>query len=90
MSRNLKGLLHDTSIQEQLQKLPDRMHQDGKIKDFCDGARFKSHPLFSENPHALQVIAHYDELEICNPLGSYVKKHKVGVVTYTLGNIHYK
>ena len=87
---SLKALLNDTSIQEQLQKLPERMHQDGKIEDFCDGARFKSHPLFSENPHALQVIAHYDELEICNPLGSHVKKHKVGVVIYTLGNIHYK
>ena len=86
----LKALLHDTSIQEQLQKLPECIHQNGKIEDFCDGARFKSHPLFSKDPHALQVIAHYDELEVCNPLGSHVKKHKVGVVTYTLGNIHYK
>ena len=51
---SLKALLRDTSIQEPLQKLPERIHQDGKIEDFCNGTRFKSHPLFSENPHALQ------------------------------------
>ena len=36
----------------------------------------------------LQIIAYYDELELCNPLGAYVKKHKLGVVTFSLGNIH--
>ena len=30
------------------------------------------------------------ELGVCNPLGSHVKKHKVGVVFFTLGNIHPK
>ena len=60
------------------------------MEDFCDGARFKKHPLFSQEPHALQIIAHYDELEICNPLGSHVKRHKVGVLSYTLGNVHPK
>ena len=32
----------------------------------------------------------YDELELCNPLGTHVKKHKLAVVLYTLGNIHPK
>ena len=50
------------------------------LKDFCDGTRFSSHTLFSQDPLALQIIAYYDELEICNPLGSRVK-------LYTLGNI---
>ena len=38
----------------------------------------------------MQIIACFDELEICNPLGSRVKRHKLGVVFYTLGNIHPK
>ena len=33
------------------------------------------------------MIAHYDELEVTNALGSHVKKHKVGIVSFTLGNI---
>ena len=32
----------------------------------------------------LQVIAYYDELEVVNP---YVKKHKLGCLFFTLGNI---
>lgn len=35
----------------------------------------------------MQIIAYFDELEICNPLGAHTKTHKVGIVFYTLGNI---
>ncbi|XP_065902216.1 uncharacterized protein [Dysidea avara] len=86
---SLKAMLHDLSVREQVQQLPERLNGD-KIKDFCDGTRFKTHPLFSQDPCALQIVAHFDELEVCNPLGSHVKSNKVGVVSYTLGNIHPK
>lgn len=46
--------------------------------------------MFSEDPLALQIIAFYDELELCNPLGSSIKKHKLEVIFFTLGNIHPK
>jgi len=35
-------------------------------------------------PCALQVQLFHDELEICNPLGSKAKKHKLGKCTYCL------
>ena len=57
------------------------------IEDFCDGTMVANHPLFSQDPYALQIIAYYDEVEICNPLGSHIKRHKLGIVFYTLGNI---
>lgn len=72
---------------EQIDQLPERIHKDGKIEDFCDGKRFKHHPLFFQDNTALQIIAYYDEVEICNPLGSHIKYHKLGIVFYTLGNI---
>lgn len=56
----------------------------------CDGQLFQANPLFSSMPSAIQIIAYFDELENCNPLGSYVKKHKLGVVFFSLGNIHPK
>ena len=34
------------------------------LSDFCDGLSFKSHPLFSGDPHALQIVGYYDDLEI--------------------------
>ena len=55
-----------------------------------DGNVFRTHPLFSSDPSALQIIAFFDELELCNPLGTHVKKHKLAIVLFTLGNIHPK
>ena len=59
----------------------------GEIKDFCDGAAYRSHPLFGTDHSALQIIAYYDELEVVNPIGSYVSKHKLGCMFFMLGNI---
>ena len=58
-----------------------------QLGDFCDGTLFKSHPMFSSDPHALQVVAYYDELEVVNPIGSFIKKHKLGCMFYFLANI---
>jgi len=73
----------------QIEECPTRMRNDGIMEDF-DGQLFKQHPLFSQDPHALQIIAYYDEVKLCNPLGTHVKQHKLGIVFYTLGNIHPK
>lgn len=50
------------------------------LNDYCDGKCFREHPLFSADPVALQLMLYYDELELCNPLGSRRKKHKIGVL----------
>lgn len=51
---------------------------DGILGDYCDGECFHNNPLFQENPCAFQIQLYYDELEVCNPLGSKAKKHKLG------------
>ena len=51
------------------------------LYDYCDGETFATHPLFSVHRDALQIILYFDEVELCNPLGSKVKVHKLG--TYT-------
>jgi hypothetical protein len=84
----IEGLLMDNSVIEHLETFRPRIHNDDIIEDFCDGSTFRNHPLFSQDPEALQIIGYYDELEVCNPLGSHIKKHKVGIVFFTLGNIH--
>ena len=84
---SLIKILRDDTVLEQLDTCPERIHTDGLIEDFCDGTIFANHPIFSQDPYALQVVAYYDELEICNPLGAHVKKHKLGIVFFTLANI---
>ena len=51
-----------------------------KMGDYCDGQQFQEHPLFLDDPSALQVMLYYDELEVCNALGSKTKTHKLGML----------
>ena len=47
--------------------------------DYCDGCQYRRHPLFSEDEPSLQISLYYDDLEICNALGSKTKIHKLGM-----------
>ena len=47
------------------------------LEDFCDGKVYRSHPLFSLQSNALQIFFYFDDLEVCNPLGSRRKIHKI-------------
>lgn len=62
----------------------------GNFEDFRDGTNSSTHPVVIKYPNAIQIVAYYDELEICNPLGSNVKKHKLGLVFFTIANMHPK
>ena len=83
--KTLERLLKDSSVLEFIDNPHKRI--DDKLEDFCDGELVCNHPLFSNGPFSLQVIAYYDELELCNPLGTHTKKHKLGIILFTLGNI---
>lgn len=54
------------------------------LRDYCDGQQFCQHSLFSNDSSCLQLIIYYDELELCNPLGSRRKKHKIGLYIFSL------
>jgi hypothetical protein len=57
------------------------------LADLCDGEYINSHPLFIRNPNALQLVLYNDDIEIVNPIGTHVKKHKLTLFYYMLGNI---
>ena len=80
MLQSLAQLLEDATVVEEIEQCGERIHTDRLIEDFCDGTVFQRHPLFSKDRYALQVVAYYDEVEICNALGSHVKQHKLGIV----------
>ena len=60
---------------------------DSMLNDYSDGSLCKNHPLIAEDNRALKIIPYLDELEVTNPVGSYVKTHKLGCLFFTLGNI---
>ena len=66
-----------------------------KLGDFCDGELFLSSQLFQQHPCALQIQLYYDEVEVCNPIGTKTKKHKLGkfhesfiVITFIITHIY--
>ena len=82
----LKQLLSNPQILDEVNKI--RISKDGVLRDYCDGKFFKEHPVFQSDKRAIQLVAYYVEIELCNPLGSSNKKHKVGCLFLSLGNIH--
>lgn len=71
------GIIYTLSIIS-IQVENSHQRHDGMIADYCDGQIFQQHPLFSQDPCALQIILYYDDVEVVNPLGSKTSKHKVG------------
>ena len=61
--------------------------QNEYLYDICDGDYIGNNPLFQEHPEALQVMLNTDDLEIVNPLGCHVKKHKLTIFYYNIANI---
>jgi len=57
------------------------------MMDICDGQYIRNHSLFTNENIALQIILSCDDMEVVNPLGSHVKKHKLCMFYFTLGNI---
>ena len=64
-----------------------RQCKEGVLYDICDGECLKGNPIFQQNTNALQIVIYHDEIDVCNPLGSHVGKHKIDLYYYTLANI---
>ena len=87
----LSTLKQVLSREDVLDHISATHHADGRLlNDFCDGQEFREHPLFTSDLSALQIIAYYDDIKVCNPLGSSSKKHKLGIFLFTIGNLHRK
>ena len=67
----------------------DRHHSSASdfMFDMCDGLHIKTHTLFSVDAKAVQLKLYTDDLEIVNPLGPKISKHKITVFYVTLLNI---
>ena len=85
----IKKLLHALLKHEDILAEVTNGHksQDGKMRDFCDGQAFEQNELFSSEMNALQIILYYDDFQTVNPLGTRIKKNKIGAFYFSLGNI---
>lgn len=81
----LKMLLRNKFVKEQW--CAKRKLSNNCFSDIMDGKVFTDNSFFSENENALQLIIFQDAFEICNPIGTSRKKHKLVGMYMTLGNI---
>jgi hypothetical protein len=84
---SLSALLSNASVFDEVKSNSVRVRNDDIMVDLCDGSFHKNHPLYLEHPLSLQIMLYYDDLEVCNPLGSCAGIHKLGVFYYSLCNI---
>lgn len=57
---------------------------DGIMRDICDGFHMQE---ILKNGIFLEIILYLDDIEIVNPIGSHVKKHKVTMIYFSIANI---
>ncbi|XP_033099745.1 uncharacterized protein LOC117103311 [Anneissia japonica] len=83
--QSLQGFLNLPEVQ----KFVVNPHQstDNMMYDICDGIAIQNHPIFQRNPQALQIVLNCDDIEIVNPIGVHVKKHKLSMFYWVLGNL---
>lgn len=60
----------------------EKFVNDGIIRTFRDGKRYKNSEYFQLLPNALRVIFYYDDIEVMNPLGSKTGIHKIGAILH--------
>lgn len=58
------------------------------LYDVCDGEYIKKHPLTHCGHPFLRFLLFCDDLEVCNPVGSHTKVHKITVWYWQMLNIH--
>ena len=63
------------------------VQQSGHYRSCLDGDYFKRNPILSGQDVSLCITLYIDDFEICNPLGTSRKKHKVCGVYWTLANL---
>lgn len=60
----------------------------GNFEFIWDGAVLSNHPLFSSNrTDMLEIILYSDEIELCNAVGTRVKKFKLLMFYYVISNL---
>ncbi|XP_026777285.1 uncharacterized protein LOC113531030 [Pangasianodon hypophthalmus] len=57
-----------------------------QYQSFHDGSHFHENKFFAGDVKILSLILYFDDFEVCNPLGTSRKIHKVTAVYWVLGN----
>ena len=81
----IQELLRNSELRREILKVKVSYSDDGVYSSFLDGALAETHPIFSQDPNALQIILYYDDISLTS---SSAKRVKLGMFYFTLGNFN--
>lgn len=81
----LQHILTDKDIAHEV--LKKRPSSSTRYESFQDGEYFKQNPFFAVEEPRIALILYVDDFEVCNPLGTSRKKHKITAVYWVLANV---
>jgi len=84
--KQIERLLNIPAVYDEVKKMKTSVP--GRYSSYEDGTRFKRSPLFQQHRDALQIHLYLDEVQLCNPIGSY--DHKIVFVYFAIGNLDLK
>ncbi|XP_070406635.1 uncharacterized protein [Nothobranchius furzeri] len=85
--RLLSQLLNTKNIQETILQNQKQSNASNVYRSLHDGSVFKENEFFSGEELRLPLILYTDDFEVCNPLGTSRKKHKVTAVYWVFADI---
>ena len=81
---SIDGITHDV-VERFSAQLNETAQQE--YKSFLDGKFFKQNQFLSAGELRISVTLYIDDFEVCNPLGTSRKKHKLCAVYWILSNL---
>ncbi|KAK0131259.1 Sterile alpha motif domain-containing protein 3 [Merluccius polli] len=83
--RTLEQVLSNKEILEQV--LTRRVSPSSQYESFYDGKYFQQNTFNAVEEPRLSIVLYIDDFEVCNPLGTSRKKHKITAVYWVLANV---
>ncbi len=84
----LSQLVNNSHIQNTILQNKKPSDASSGYKSFNDGSLLRENSFLCEDELKLPLILYIDDFEICNPLGTSRKKHKVTAVYWVFADIH--
>lgn len=88
--RTLQRLLNRGDVFDKVLAELNKETQPGRYNSSSEGLYFKENPLLSREDLSISLALYIDDFEICNPLGTSRKKHKLCAVHWVIANLPVK
>ncbi|XP_034546085.1 uncharacterized protein LOC117817472 isoform X1 [Notolabrus celidotus] len=88
--KTLQVLLNRGDIIDKILEEASTGSKPGHYKASFDGSYFKENPLLSGENQCISLALYIDDFEVCNPLGTSRKKHKLCAIYWVIANLPVK